>query len=197
VRHNRVGLWAYEVEPGISWLAATPSVVRHLWALGQTWAAQDPRQELQRFVFWLGAEHPACQAFQERLPHTTKPYAWYLRLPDLPAFLRHIAPALEQRLADSLLAGHTGQLALSFYRSGLRLSFEAGTLVGVEPWLPSQEEDGDAAFPGLTFLQLLFGYRSLEELKHAFADCWTSSDGPRLLLEILFPKQPSDVWPVS
>lgn len=196
VRHNQVGLWIYELEPGISWLAVTPSVVRYLWALGQTWAAQDPRQELQRFVFWLGAEHPAYRAFQAGLPHTATPYAWYLRVHDLNAFLRHIAPALGQRLAGSLLAGHTGQLSLSFYRSGLRLSFEAGTLTGVDPWQPSPEEGGDAAFPGLSFLQLLFGYRSLEELRYAFADCWASGDEARLLLDSLFPKQPSHVWPM-
>jgi hypothetical protein len=196
LKRNQVGLWIYELEPGVSWLAVTPSVVRYLWALGETWAARDSQQELQKFVFWLGAEHPACRVFHERLPHTVKPYAWYLRVPDLLAFLRHIAPALEQRLADSLLAGHTGQVALSFYRSGLRMSFVEGTLAGVEPWQPSHGQGGDAAFPGLTFLQLLFGYRSLQELKHAFADCWTSGDEARLVLEILFPKHPSDFWPM-
>jgi hypothetical protein len=197
VRRNRVGLRAYELEPGVSWLQVTPSVVRYLWALGQTWAGQEPGQDLGRFVFWLGAEHPAYQAFQERLPHSATPYAWYLRVPDLPAFLQHIAPVLEQRLAASLLAGHTGQLALNFYRSGLRLSFKAGKLASVEPWQPSHEQGGDAAFPGLTFLQLLFGYRALEELRYAFADCWASGPGARLLLEVLFPKQSSDVWPTS
>ncbi|MGD2206645.1 MAG: hypothetical protein PVH17_07690, partial [Anaerolineae bacterium] len=59
------------------------------------------------------------------------------------------------------------------------------------------EKGGDAAFPDLVFLQLLFGYRSLEELKHSFADCWTSNGKARVLLEALFPKQPSDAWPVS
>lgn len=197
VRRNRVGLLAYELEPGLSWLDATPSVVRHLWALGEQWAAQEPEQTLGQFVFWLGTEHPAYRAFQERLPDTVKPYAWYLRVPNLPAFLQHIAPALEQRLANSLLEGYTGQLALSFYRTGLRLSFKAGTLASLEPWQPSREESGDAAFPDLSFLQLLFGYRSLEELKHAFADCWTSGDEARLLLEVLFPRQPSHIWPIS
>ena len=90
-----------------------------------------------------------------------------------------------------------GELTISFYRSGLRLSLEGGQLARVEPWQPTPELRGSARFPDLTFLQLLLGYRSLEELKHAFADCATANDEARALLEILFPKRSSDVWPVS
>ncbi len=194
---GRVGAAVYELKPGISWLAVTPSVVRYLWALGEEWAARDPKQELETFVFWLGAQHPVYDAFRDRLPHARPPYAWYMRVPDLPGFLRHVSPVLEQRLAGSALVGHTGELKVSFYRSGLRLAFEGGRLVAVEPWQPTPEAGGNAAFPDLTFLQLLFGYRSLEELDYAFADCWTSNDEARALLQSLFPKQPSDLWPVS
>jgi hypothetical protein len=49
----------------------------------------------------------------------------------------------------------------------------------------------------LTFLQLLFGYRSLEELKYAYPDCWTKTDDALALLDIIFPRQPSEVWAVS
>jgi GNAT superfamily N-acetyltransferase len=197
LERNRVDAGGYELKPGISWSAVTPSVVRHLWSLGESWAAQNAKQEMQRVIFWLGADHPVYRVFQDGLQHTAKPYAWYLRVPELPRFLQHISPALEQRLARSLLPGHSGELKLSFYRQGLRLVFEHGRLVNVEPWRPAGSEDGDAAFPDLTFLQLLFGYRSLDELKDAFADCWTANDTARALLEALFPKQPSDIWPVS
>ena len=33
------------------------------------------------------------------------PYAWYVRVPDMPAFLRHIAPVLEARLGGIDHAG--------------------------------------------------------------------------------------------
>jgi GNAT superfamily N-acetyltransferase len=194
---NRMGLAACELKPDVSWLAVTPAVVRYLWATGEGWAAQNPKQEMERFVLRLGVEHPVYQVFPGELPHWSKPYAWYLRVPDLRGFLRHLAPALERRLAGSPLVGHSGEVKISFYRSGLRLGFEAGRLAAVEPWQPTPTEDGDAGFPDLTFLQLLFGYRSLEELDHAFADCWASPDKARPLLEALFPKRPSDVWPVS
>jgi hypothetical protein len=121
-----------------------------------------------------------------------------MRVSDLPGFIQHIAPALEARLAESPLAGHNGEMKLTFYRSGLRMVIEKGKMVGIGEWKPTpQGHSGDAGFPGLTFLQLVFGYRSLADLKFAFADCWTSNEQGRVLLEILFPKMASRVWPIS
>jgi hypothetical protein len=189
----------YEVKPGISWGAVTPAVIRYLEATGKSLPSEDGKQaELEAFGFWLGTDHPVYQVIADRLPRSRKPYAWYIRVPDLPAFFRRITPVLEERLAASPLVGHSGELKISFYRRGLRLLFEAGSLVAIEDWKPApQGHSGDAGFPGLTFLQLLFGYRSLDELIYAFADCWTDGDDARALLEILFPKQASNVWPVS
>jgi hypothetical protein len=51
-------------------------------------------------------------------------------------------------------------------------------------------------FPDLTFLQLLFGFRALEELEPAFPDCVVRTNEARALLDALFPKTPSDVWAV-
>jgi GNAT superfamily N-acetyltransferase len=194
---NRISVTTYELKPGVSWLAVTPSVVRYMWALGEEYAAEDPEQEMQRFIFGLGAEHPAYEVFHKGLPETVKPYTWYLRVPDLPDFLRHITPALERRLASSLLVGHSGELKISFYRDGLRLVFEQGQLATIEPWQPTVQDGGQAAFPDLTFLHLVFGHRTVDELDDALADCWTSTDEARALLNALLPKRPSHVWPIS
>jgi hypothetical protein len=118
-------------------------------------------------------------------------------MPDIPGFLDHIKPVLERRLAESISANDSRVVHLSFYRSGLRLAIEHGKLTAIEPWKPDPGDDGDAAFPGLTFLQLLFGYRSLDELQYAFADCWCDSQNVRLLLNSLFPKKSSNVYPVA
>jgi GNAT superfamily N-acetyltransferase len=189
----------YELKAGVSWAEVTPSVIRYLLATGQKNAAQDEKQpEVSSFGLWFGEEHPAYQAMAGLLPRQRKPYAWYLRLPDPAGFLRLVAPILEQRLTGSVLAGHSGELKLSFYTSGLLLRFERGRLVSVEDWQPEPyPHSGDALFPGLTFLQLLFGYRSLEELDYAFADCYSNSDSAQVLLGSLFPKQTSNVWPVA
>lgn len=95
-----------------------------------------------------------------------------------------------------MAAGHTGALTLGFYRSGVRLTFERGCLTEVAPWEPQGNDTGAAAFPNLTFLQLLFGYRALAELRAAFPDCYANAEAT-VLLNALFPKQPSSVWPVS
>jgi hypothetical protein len=195
---SAVAFTAYELKPGISWLAVTPSVLRYAEKIGAAYAEADPekKQSFSLFGFWLGAEHPVYEIAKERLPQDRKPYAWYIRVPDLPGFIRHIAPALEQRLAESLLAGHTGELKISFYRGGLRMAFEKGKLVTVEPWASDKFLDAHAAFPDLTFLHVVFGHRTPEELSYILPDCRFTGDA-RALLGVLFPKQPSDVWPVA
>jgi hypothetical protein len=72
-----------------------------------------------------------------------------------------------------------------------------GKIITVESWKLAPREEGDAAFPGLTFLQLLFGYRRYAELEYAFADCWCDSEDVRTLLNILFPKKLSNVYPIA
>lgn len=185
--------FVYEVEPGSSWAAITPSVLRYIHATGMEYAVRDSK-EWNTFAFALGSDHPVYSAIPDRLPRTAPPYAWYVRVPDLPAFVRHIAPVLEKRIIGSPVEGHTGEIRLNFYRTGLLLTFEQGKLVQVEPWRSETTNEGSAAFPDLTFLQLLFGQHSLEELEDAFPDCWVKSGEARPLLNTLFPKQPSNVW---
>jgi hypothetical protein len=107
-----------------------------------------------------------------------------------------VAEVLERRLAASVAAGHTGEIKVSFYGGGFRLDLERGRLSAVEHWSPTVEEEGNAAFPDLTFLQLLFGHRSLEELDRAFADCSPGKGDVRVLLGTLFPRRPSALWPI-
>ncbi len=185
----------YELIPGVSWYHVTRAVIRYMWKVGSE-NAKKAGKELKAFSFSLEPNHPALEAARERLPRIRPPYAWYLRLPDVAGFLRLVAPALEQRLAASPCLGYTGELTLGFYRRGLRMKFEEGRLVAAEDWMPRPKDYGKAAFPGLAFLQLLFGYRSLDELMAAFADCYAVDD-VRPVLRALFPKQPSNVWMIS
>jgi hypothetical protein len=94
--------------------------------------------------------------------------------------------------------GYTGELKITFYRDGLRIAFEKGKLTAAEPYKPTPVgHSGNAFFPELTFLQLLFGYRSFDELRYAFADCGAYGDEVNAVLNTLFPKQASHVWPIS
>ncbi len=193
---GRLPVFYVELRPGLSWLKVSPSLLRGLAQIGAALAGGQGKT-LAAVTFWLGVAHPLFTVTEERLPNVRRPYAWYLRVADVPGFLRHIAPALEARLADSVAAGHSGELKLSFYRDGVRLVLEDGRLAIAEPWQPSHDDGGAAGFPGCTFLHLLFGHRTLAELRTEFADCWADGDDARTLLEVLFPKQPSSFWPVA
>jgi GNAT superfamily N-acetyltransferase len=195
------GAWlsTYELKPDFSWLAVTPSVIRYLWATGETYAARD-QKACEMFGFSLGVEHPVYAVLAGRLPHVNDPYAWYIRVADVAGFLRHVAPALERRLAASGAAGYTGEIKVGFYRSGLLLRLEQGRLAEIVDWSPDAEDSGDAVFPDLTFLHLLFGHRTFDELRRFFPDCGIDihslarGDEVRAVLEALFPKRPSHVW---
>ncbi len=197
----RAGLVAsqYEIKPGIPWSHVTPSVVRYLYTTGLTNAAAEGKQdELDGYGFWLGREHPVYEVLHESLPRVRKPYAWYIRVADIPDFIRHVSSALEKNLAASPYQGYSGEIKITFYRDGLLLGLEGGSLTKVVAYRPSPVgHSGDVAFPGLTFLQLLFGYRTFEELSYAFADCWYETDEVFGVINALFPKRPCNLWPIS
>jgi len=189
-------LVAYEIVPPYAWLAVSPWLLDYLHALGrQPTAPGRPPQHTDYggCWFWLGTEHPAYHAIASRLTRPGQPTLFYVRLPDLAALVRQIAPALEQRLSDTVAANYSGELTISFYRDGLCLRFVAGQITEVTAWQPG-DQAADAAFPGLTFLPLLFGYRTLAQQEAAYPDCYATSDRARALLTALFPLHPSRIW---
>lgn len=192
------GLFAfgYELKEGVSWLAVTPSVVRYLWKTGKAYAKRDKRN-VSSFGFVLGGEHPAYEALGGKLPSRNREYAWYIRVPDLPGFIRHIGPALEDRLAASIAAGHTGKVRINRYSNILVLNFKGGKLTGVEEETRKAKDYGDLGFPDLTILQVIFGRSSFEELRAIFPDVYHDNEDAAILIDILFPKKHSNVLGVE
>jgi len=203
VLHNRyrwastLNVIAFELRPDASWLHVTPTVLRYLGARGEASTTHGSLEPFEALSFVFGTEHPLYTVVPQRLTRIQRPYAFYVRVPDIPAFLRRIAPVLEQRLERSVARGYSGELLLSFYRSGVRLCFDQGRLTCVDPCTPPQDMYPGALFPELTFLQLLFGWRAREEIEAAFPDCRTRGDDPPVLLDILFPKMPSHVFGIQ
>lgn len=196
----RTSLPVYDLAtaPGINLQTLMPSLLRALQAHAEHVPAAPGTGPAEKLSFRLGVKHPAYDVLGKELTYEPQlPYAWYVRVPDLPKFLRHIAQALETRLANSALASYSGTLALNFYRGGVQLEFAEGKLTGVENWkIPPWHPGADADFPPLVFLQLLFGRRSLEDLAYAFPDVRAKNE-VELLLRTLFPASPSWVFPLG
>ncbi|MFN8513900.1 MAG: GNAT family N-acetyltransferase [Chloroflexia bacterium] len=193
-------LWDFAVRDGVSLAAVAPPVLRAFLPAGEaaavaSRAAGHTDEQFREIMLCMEREHPLYAAIGEMVaPRVIAPYAWYVRVPDLPGFLRQIAPVLERRLADSALASYSGELRLDFFRDGLRLTFADGKLTAAEPWRrPISDERQHATFPPLVFLQLLFGHRSLDELRYAFPDIRVGRGEIAGLLEALFPKRTSRV----
>ncbi len=198
---KQLAVTMFELEPSVSWESIMPSVVHYLSETGREYLARDGG-DFDAVLWGLSSEHPVYEAW-DLMPHAERPYAWYLRVPDLPAFVSRIAPALEQNLAGSPSARYSGDLKISFVGDGLRMAFEDGRLTVAERWMPTQLDSRlsprvrDALFPDLTFQQQLFGFRSVEDLEYAFPDCRISTDRARQLLNGLFPKRASHVWAIE
>jgi hypothetical protein len=197
MRGETINCTVYELTGDVTWETATPSVLRHLRRAGEEQAARDGGRLVSIGFDWT-PDHPVKKVAASLLSGVDAPFAWYVRMPDVAAFIRHIAPALERRLAESELRGFTGDLRLAFYPHGLQMSFDRGRLTSALELADSPHRTCDAAFPGRTFLQLLLGSRSVEELLHAFAfEARVRNDRARFLLDTLFPKRASAVWPVA
>ena len=185
-----------ELKPGVGYLHLMPSLLRELWkkAKATPIAVESKASAVSGIQLMLGREHPFYTVLPKSIVRKDLPYSWYIRIPDLIAFLRHIQPALEKHLIGTVAEGYTGELKISFYRSGIRFIFERGHIVKLTDWTPEDIEDGDAIFPDLTFLQLLCGRCRIEELASHFVDCWTKDTAAAVLLNCLFPAFKSEVW---
>jgi hypothetical protein len=194
-----LALFEYELKPGVSWLEVTPSVARYALRTGREFALRDgqPPEMRTGVAFWHGSAHPVYEVWHEHLPRIRPAYAWYVRVCDLPGFLRHIAPALERRLDESLIPGYGGTLRLNLYRRGVKLEFEGGKFKAADTYQPDPSSMGEIGLPDLTVLQLVFGYRSIEELRASYADCNWENEDARVLVSALFPKKPSLVTGVT
>ncbi|MEQ4209130.1 GNAT family N-acetyltransferase [Actinopolymorpha sp. B9G3] len=177
--------------PGTNLYDLAPALLRELKRLGEEEPTKGgPDRPLQRLILELGRDHPLYDALRpEWLPHREPPAAWYVRVPDLPGFLRLIAPILERRLVNSTFTGYSGELTLDFYRAGLRMCFENGKLTNVQD-CRFRTYEAMGGFPPLIFLRLVFGHSSLRELRAPYPDIWVNSEA-EALLEALFPKRRS------
>jgi hypothetical protein len=124
------------------------------------------------------------------------PYAWYIRIADIPQFIRTIAPVLERRLERSGANQYSGELKVSFYDfTGITFTFEAGKIISVE-CVEMEDEDSDAAFPYSYFINVLLGHRTTREITHIIREAYANRKA-RVLMEAMFPRQRSWLMPLA
>ncbi len=182
----------YELHPDFFWGDVTPSVLRFLWERGQQ-NARTQGGNCGKIGLELGEKHPAYQSVSHWLTYSMEPGAWYIRVANIPEFINLILPVLQNRLSASNLAGYDGGLRISLYNQCFRLMIHQGQMEQAAIYKPKGWEDADAAFPNLSFLQILFGHRSLSDLQYSYADCWCNSAKAELV-QTLFPKLSSNIW---
>ena len=198
IEDNALYIVQIELKSGVGYLNLMPSVLQGLWKIAQAMPAygNHKNQELKAINLELGRTHPACHALLGNKIRVDEPYGLYIRVPDLVAFLRHIRPALEKNLVETIAEGYNGELKLNYYRSGIQLKFNGGKITDLSTWSPDSVEEGDARFPDLTFLQLLCGRLRFNELKTNFVDCG-GRDEAGVLLDCLFPPFTGNIWCLS
>lgn len=120
---------------------------------------------------------------------------WLINLSDPRKLLWTVGPVLEKRLNAAGFRNLTTDILINFYRSAVRLHFKDNRLTGVEDagFLDasmSAVEWADLTIPADAFVRLIFGYRTIDELKDAWPDILIQSKN-RHILDDLFPNVPS------
>lgn len=141
----------------------------------------------------LGEGHAFHHVMRRLIQRDEAPYAWLVRVPSYPDLLQAVAPFLEERLARSAWAGHSGQIHVSWYRAGIQITLTNGriSVCDAPAGAPAQ-----ASYPPHVFLQQVFGLRSLAELRAAYMDVRVEPAAAEIL-DVLFPKQPSWLLPLD
>ncbi len=188
---KQLGVWDIAAADGHALRPIGLAALRGLQTVGQ---AMDPDTPLEEISLQLGDEHPLYTVLGPTIAAVTNPpYAWMVRVANIPAFLQHVAPVLERRLTASPLAAYTGELCLNLYKGGARLVFQQGRIVEVSPWqVPADPGNRGiwmgVSIPPLVFLQLLFCYRSFAELIAHYPDVTSFDEALTPLVDALFPK---------
>ncbi len=185
------------------WREALPSALREFNELADKASNEDPDPEraIKSVRLDMQPDHPAFIFDDGALGQPPeRQYGWYVRVPDVAAFLRKITPALERRIGESLHEGFTGDLVLRFDRDTVKVTFEDGKITDVATHSAAHRNAASsgwrtatARFPGTSFLPVLFGMRSVGETLLAHTDANAGSKSDQHLLETLFPKRSSDL----
>jgi hypothetical protein len=195
-----VGVYSMGFIRGIDTKTALSSAMRQIVQFAKTTVDEEKFTRYKSLAFYLSQWHPVVEAIHPEMRSfiniAFEGSHYYVRVPDLTKFVQHILPALNRRLEQSSTHhNYTGVVKISNYTPrypGFELKIENGIIVGVTEFTKSEQfrDKTIAYFPPYSFLQVLFGMRSIQELKHIVPDVVMEHDS-KLLLDVIFPKRKS------
>ncbi|KAF9584905.1 hypothetical protein BGW38_004748 [Lunasporangiospora selenospora] len=115
--------------------------------LGMTEAEKSKTEKVTELIHCLPPGHPAFQLLAKSFQDGPENGRLFTRINSYPKFLLKVAPTLEDRLANSGLAGITATWHIDFYHksvgctgSGLEVVFEKGRIILARDWVPPTTE---------------------------------------------------------
>ena len=143
----------------------------------------------------LPKSHPLMVRVGHLFRRHNEGYAWYIRVPDWVKFLNKVKPVLEENIHQSPYRGLSRTISISLYSTGLKIEFKKGVIVSIKPWQPEPHEKSDFCCPEQVFAHLVFGHRTIKEIKHLYVDCYGKKDAEEFI-NYCFPKRDSYLCPV-
>ena len=119
---------------------------------------------------------------------TNRPYAWQVKIIDLPGYISKIKPVLEQRIENSEYMGLSRDITINFWKYAVKMKIEEGKIVSIERTFG--EKDRTIGLNPYAFMKLALGYKSRMELEKMYPDFRVQGNLGGLI-DVMFPKQSS------
>lgn len=198
VAWGRAQVWSYIVGPESSYVATFDDVLRGIKSTVDEIYKEKPDDAPRSIAFDTGVDPTVDRMIGLMRGGVVRnnSYAWYIRVPDFVAFFEHVKPVLEKRVADSGANRYTGELKINLYElSHIVMTFDAGKITRIER---NDDPQGSADFNihRDNLMDVIFGYRSVQDVTHWFADVYGNRQGT-ILMEAMFPKQRSYLVPLA
>ncbi len=165
-------------------------------AMRDRYTDEDGNCQLAQISLEIGIHHAVYDTLPEILDPAPRPSAWYIHLPDEARLIQYIKPVLEGRLEQSNMCGLTATTKINLASHELTIHIKHGEISLIALARLVLGDEANATFPPYVFNQLVMGYRSLEEIQYAYADCLSDTE-TTMLLNNLFPKKASFVIPLG
>jgi hypothetical protein len=193
--HRSVNMLQFTIGEHASYFDTFDDVLRAIKTIADEFYATLPDDKYPQIINFDNGLSPAIKALIHKSNGKLiqdKIYAWYIRVDDLSAFIKHIAPILEKRLEGSGVNRFTGELKIGFFDlNSMKISFEGGKITDVV--ISAVKQDwSDTAMPYQTFLNILFGHRDWRELSYILPEVYANRKAD-MLLTALFPKMQSQI----